>query len=159
MADISPITTSPNLKTMPGLFSALQSLNLPKNVSMSTARMQTDQQLAKFVGDRGLRNFLLTNLVQNVDGSYSWRVNISTLMLNFDEIARFPDINNYKYEGPVLFIAGGASDFVQKTDHPEILKLFPGAEFKYIDGAGHWLHSEKPTEFLQHTIKFLNKRP
>lgn len=45
----------------------------------------------------------------------------------------------------------------READHPGILKLFPKAEFKYIEGAGHWLHSEKPTEFLKITLDFLNK--
>lgn len=102
-----------------------------------------------------------------------WRINIPTLMASFEEIATFPPIDAYRFEGPVLFIGGGASDYIQygfkyllilfdllisrKTDHDQILKMFPKAEFQYIEGAGHWLHSEKPTEFLQHTIDFLNK--
>ncbi|EFA05188.1 sn-1-specific diacylglycerol lipase ABHD11 [Tribolium castaneum] len=157
VADISPVTTSPNLKTMPGLFNVMQNLNMPKNVSMSVARSQTDLQLARFIGDKGLRNFLLTNLVQKLDGSYMWRINIPTLMASFEEIATFPPINKYKFEGPVLFVGGGASDYIQKSDHEQILKLFPKAQFQYIEGAGHWLHSEKPSEFLQHTVDFLNK--
>ncbi|KAG5874589.1 hypothetical protein JTB14_001225 [Gonioctena quinquepunctata] len=45
----------------------------------------------------------------------------------------------------------------KKSDYPKILKLFPNAELKYIEGAGHWLHSEKPAEFLRLTLDFLNK--
>lgn len=55
---------------------------------------------------------------------------------------------------------GGVCDvaFVcRKTDHPHIKKLFPNAEFVYIEGTGHWLHAEKPAEFLQICTKFLNK--
>lgn len=36
--------------------------------------------------------------------------------------------------------------------------MFPNAEFKVIDGAGHWVHSEKPNEFLQICTEFLNKK-
>jgi abhydrolase domain-containing protein 11 len=158
VADISPVRTSPNFKTMPSLFNVLQNMNMPKNVPMSAARTQTDLQMARFISDKGLRNFLLTNLVQKLDGSYMWRINIPTLMANFEEIAAFPKTNDLMFEGPVLFIAGGASDFIQESDHYKILKIFPKAEFYYIEGAGHWLHSEKPTEFLQHTIEFLNNK-
>jgi hypothetical protein len=45
--------------------------------------------------------------------SYMWRINIPTLMANFEEIAAFPKTNDLMFEGPVLFIAGGASDFIQ----------------------------------------------
>ncbi|RZC40541.1 Abhydrolase 6 and/or PGAP1 domain containing protein [Asbolus verrucosus] len=158
VADISPVTTSPNLRTMPSLFNVLQSLSMPKNVPMSVARSLTDTQLKRFIADKGLRNFLLTNLVQKLDGSYIWRINIPTLLAHFEDIARFPKTENLKYDGPVLFVGGGASDFIQKSDHPRIVKMFPKAEFRYIEGAGHWLHSEKPSEFLKHTIEFLNKK-
>ena len=37
---------------------------------------------------------------------------------------------------------------IQVSDHPEILERFPRAEFQYIEGAGHWVHAQKPAEFL-----------
>lgn len=45
----------------------------------------------------------------------------------------------------------------RRSDFPKILKLFPKAELKYIEGAGHWVHAEKPNEFLKITMDFLNK--
>ncbi|VEN53245.1 unnamed protein product [Callosobruchus maculatus] len=89
---------------------------------------------------------------------YTWRINIPALMKNFNNIARFPMVNDVHYDGPVLFVAGGHSDFVQKSDYPKIQKLFPNAELTYIEGAGHWLHSEKPSEFLKITLDFLNRK-
>lgn len=35
--------------------------------------------------------------------------------------------------------------------------MFPKAEFSYVKGAGHWVHSEKPAEFLELVTEFLNK--
>jgi len=32
---------------------------------------------------------------------------------------------------------------------------FPLAEFKYVPGAGHWVHSQKPKEFLDLLLPFL----
>lgn len=51
-----------------------------------------------------------------------------------------------------------ATFFFRKSDFPKILKFFPNAEMKFIEGAGHWVHSEKPAEFLQLTLDFLNKK-
>ncbi|KAJ3652089.1 hypothetical protein Zmor_018085 [Zophobas morio] len=157
VADISPVTTSPNLKTMPGLFGILKNVQLPHKMPLSTARAQIDSYLARSLSDKGLRSFLLTNLIQVEDGSYSWRINIPALMSNFGDIAKFPATGNMTYSGPVLFIGGGKSDYIQRSDEAGIKRFFPNAELKYIEGAGHWLHSEKPTEFLQDTVHFLNK--
>ena len=34
-------------------------------------------------------------------------------------------------------------------------EIFPGAEFKYVEGAGHWVHSQKPKQFLETIIPFI----
>ncbi|VEN53243.1 unnamed protein product [Callosobruchus maculatus] len=217
VGDISPIRNSPNLDSMPSLFQAMESVNLPSNVTMSQARSIVDEQLTKYMADKSLRAFLITNLVATHNGSYTWRINIPALMKNFNNIARFPMVNDVHYDGPVLFVAGGHSDFVhngmkklpqllaflkkldipetlslsqarkvaaekligfmkdpnavmflvtnlvqrsegRKSDYPKIQKLFPNAELTYIEGAGHWLHSEKPSEFLKITLDFLNRK-
>ena len=51
------------------------------------------------------------------------------------------------FEGEVLFLHGANSDYVQQAHHAKILDLFPNARFEAIEGAGHWLHAEKPREF------------
>ncbi|KAF2894290.1 hypothetical protein ILUMI_11882 [Ignelater luminosus] len=159
VADISPISTSPNFKSVIKIFNAMQKVLMPKNVPMSSARISADLQLSRSINDKGLRAFILTNMVQKSDGSYAWRINIPVLLSNFNEhILSFPKIDGLQFEGPVLFVGGGKSDFIQKTDHSHILRMFPKAEFKIIDGAGHWLHSEKPSEFLKLCTDFLNKK-
>ncbi|XP_017782024.1 PREDICTED: protein ABHD11 [Nicrophorus vespilloides] len=159
VADISPVQTSPSLSSMPGLFDLMLTTNLPKSGAMSTARNKVEMQLATKISDKGLRQFLLTNLIQKSDGSFAWRINIQALVANFkNNIAAFPSTNDLTFGGPVLFVGGGASDYIQKNDHRQIKKIFPAAKFHYIDGAGHWLHSEKPAEFLKTTLDFLNSK-
>lgn len=34
--------------------------------------------------------------------------------------------------------------------------MFPNSELLYID-AGHWVHAEKPEEFMNLVLKFVNK--
>ncbi|XP_060533375.1 protein ABHD11-like isoform X2 [Cylas formicarius] len=114
IVDISPVTTSPNLNQMPGLFTAMERVQLPKNVSMSKARSTVDAQLAKSIADPNLRAFLLTNLVQKDDG-YRWRVNIPALLQNFNNITRFPLLNDMQYKGSTLFIGGANSDFIGRN--------------------------------------------
>ncbi|KAF2880817.1 hypothetical protein ILUMI_25350 [Ignelater luminosus] len=158
VADVSPINTSRSLNSMYSIFNAIQKVDLPSNESMSSARINCDKQLSKSISDKGLRAFLLTNLAQDSNGSFIWKVNVQALMENFSEhIADFPDVSGYNFNGSVLFVAGETSDYIQKSDHSQILKIFPKAEFQEIKGAGHWVHSDKPNEFLKICLEFLNR--
>lgn len=43
-----------------------------------------------------------------------------------------------------------------REDHmSEITYLFPNSLVKYIAGAGHWVHFEKPQQFLYLVMEFL----
>ncbi|KAK9874452.1 hypothetical protein WA026_002791 [Henosepilachna vigintioctopunctata] len=159
VVDISPISTSPDISTLPVYMNALKSLNIPNNIPLSTARTNADKQLAeRGVSSKGLRAFLLTNLFQNPDGSFNWRVNLPTLLTNLDNIREFPYEEGKVFNGPTLFIGGSASDYIIESDIPKIKKIFTNSEIQYIEGAGHWVHSQKPTEFLQISLEFLNRR-
>lgn len=67
IADISPVKDT-NFGSTPTFFNILQSVQFPKNVTISQARTEIDKQLAQQVDDKGIRAFLLTNLVQKEDG-------------------------------------------------------------------------------------------
>lgn len=48
--------------------------------------------------------------------SYMWRINVNALQKNFkDHIMTFPRFSNMQFTGPVLFIGGGASDYIKLT--------------------------------------------
>lgn len=156
VVDISPVRTSPAILEMSQLFNAMLTVKLEDNIPLSKARKDVDTQLSKIIPDIYVRQFLLTNLVEIEGGTYKWRVNLESLMNNFPEIVNFKP-PQASYKGPVLFIGGSNSTFLRPDDHDEILKLFPQAEFNYVEGAGHWVHSEKPIEFLNLVCDFLNK--
>ena len=91
-------------------------------------------------------------------GQIKWRVNLDTILKAFQShIRTFPneDLEDKVYEGPTKFIGGANSEYIPVSDHPEIIEKFPQANFEYIEGAGHWVHSQKPNEFLQVLLKFL----
>lgn len=70
VADISPVSTSSNMRALPALFTIMRNVHLPNNVPMSSARVSADLQLARIINDKGLRAFLLTNLVQKDGGRW-----------------------------------------------------------------------------------------
>ncbi|CAG9862624.1 unnamed protein product [Phyllotreta striolata] len=157
VVDISPISTSTTVSVIPSILKSLRNLQIPSNKPLRDARRIVGDNLMNMVRNRLLIGFLLTNLVQKNDGSYGWRFNTKAILENFDKITSFPQTHNIKFEGPTLFIGGSKSDHIQKSDFPKIQKLFPNSEMKFIEGAGHWLHSEKPAEFLEITLDFLNR--
>lgn len=101
-----------------------------------------------------LRQFLITNIIE-VDNKYRWRLNLKSINDNFkNHLSQFPPIQS-TFDGPTYFIGGGDSVFLRPADHENIKKIFPSATFDYIAGAGHWLHAEKPNEFLKLVTQFL----
>ncbi|GBP70066.1 hypothetical protein EVAR_98897_1 [Eumeta japonica] len=157
VVDISPVKTSPQIYSMVNLFDAMSAVSIRSGIAMSKARKLADEQLKSITPDVNLRNFLITNLIQNNTGGYSWRVNLPALKANFQtDIASFPsNLKGLQYVGPTLFIGGTLSDYIGKNDLPEIQEYFPLAELVFIEGAGHWVHSQKPEKFHE-TISSAN---
>jgi esterase len=60
------------------------------------------------------------------------------------------------YEGPTLFIKGSRSAYVGPQHRAAIERWFPRAELTTIAEAGHWMHAERPAEFLEVVRHFLD---
>ena len=127
--------------------------------SMSKARKDADRQLSHRIKDAGLRGWLLMNMIHDpVTSTVRWRHNLDVIKHAFETDIRtfpaFPD-PSVTYDKKTLFIGGSESEYIPVADHPEILERFPTATFEYIRGAGHWVHSQKPAEFIQLVLKNL----
>jgi pimeloyl-ACP methyl ester carboxylesterase len=119
-------------------------------------RGEADTQLAQWVDDERVRGFLLQNLRTTSDG-FTWQANLQLLRRELGIIGGFPDLDA-TFDHPVLWIAGGRSDYVQ-PEHVEVMKrLFPRTTSVTIKGAGHWVHSEKPEAFTSAVRAFLLAR-
>jgi esterase len=128
----------------------LMALDLAALLSRSAA----DEQLAAYVHTPAVRDFLLTNLVKDSDGSFHWRFNLPVLASSFGEIIGWRELSA-TYKGPVLFIKGANSDYILPEHQAVTLKLFPRARLKTVQGAGHWVHSEKVETFRKLARDFL----
>ena len=98
-----------------------------------------------------MRAFLLQSL-HAAEGR--WRLNLDALDVEMERIVGWPEPLG-RYDGPALFLAGGASGYVAPADEPEIRRLFPRARVEAIAGAGHWLHAEAPRPFEAAVRAFL----
>jgi esterase len=85
-----------------------------------------------------------------------WRLNLDALAANMPSILGFPEVSGV-FEGPVLFLTGARSDYVLPEHRARIRALFPQARFAKIPDAGHWLHAEKPREFVAAVEVFLEQ--
>ncbi|KZC08585.1 PREDICTED: alpha/beta hydrolase domain-containing protein 11 [Dufourea novaeangliae] len=158
VVDMSPVRTSPQLMEIEKIFNAMRMVKLTGSPTLTKARRMAEEQLADTIKSLTFRQFLIMNLVEADVGKYKWRVNLPVLAENFTtQIAVFPHIESQVYKGPTLFVGGALSDYIKVEDHNKIKELFPSAEFLYINGANHWVHADKPTEFLKIVINFINQ--
>ncbi|KAK0144466.1 Protein ABHD11 [Merluccius polli] len=152
VVDISPAqtTTRTNFRFY---INAMQSVTVSSELPRSTARRMAEDQLRKQVKEHSVRQFLLTNLVES-NGQYSWRVNLAAISSHLDDIMSFPSLGT-TYDGPTLFLGGASSAYISSEDYPEIERLFPSADIQYIPDASHWIHADKPLDFISSIISFL----
>lgn len=161
IVDVLPATGLGTTQTDITLFlQAMKAIQVPKELTIHQGRKFADAKLQEIISEQSLRDFLITNLMKDdADGEFRWRINIEALEENFIEhIATFPDSTGLKYEGKTLFIGGSKSDYISKEGFNETKQLFPNAKLVYIEGAGHWVHSQKPNEFLELVLQFLNDK-
>lgn len=146
VADIAPIAYG---HTQQGMIDAMRSVDL----STLGRRSDAHAQLAAAGIEPALQSFFTQSLdVPNK----RWRLNLDVLEAEMDQIIGWPSDLTGRFDGPTLFLSGGASDYVRSQDRAGIKSLFPNARFAKIPDAGHWLHAEKPREFEAAVRVFLD---
>ena len=110
------------------------------------------------IQDTPTRLFLMQSLVGKA-GEYRWRLNLPVLLNDMSEIAGFPSdvVDGLVLEKPTLFILGGKSGYVIESHLDAMSNYFPEADIVTIDGAGHWLHAERPQETVEVLMEFIKK--
>lgn len=118
-------------------------------------RADADEALKEPIPWDTTRLFLLQNLRSGPDG-FRWEPNLELLRSSLDAIGGFPDTGEAVYDGPVLWVAGGRSDYVKDDYAPRMRELFPRAHRVTIREAGHWVHSQEPEKFTAVLRGFLD---
>lgn len=133
------------------IFEALHAVNL----SVVKSRKEVEEILARFIPENIIRQFLLKNLYWITPEQLGWRFNITAITEQLPKLGA--SATGITFNRPALFIRGGKSDYIKAEDEVLIKNHFPLAEIKTIEGAGHWVHAEKPLEFLQVVMEFLGR--
>ncbi|GAB3379875.1 alpha/beta fold hydrolase [Spongiibacter taiwanensis] len=146
VADIAPVAYG---RGHDQIFAGLFALDL-RNLE---SRQQADRELEASVPELAIRSFLLKNLIRADGGGWAWRMNLTALAEDYDAIRAAPEAG--VFDGPTLFIRGGASDYVLDEHRVLIQRQFPQVEIQTVAEAGHWLHAEKPQVFNEMVLQFL----
>ena len=146
VADIAPKTYTVHHTT---IIEGMLSLDF----DVIKTRKKADEQLSTFIGDVSTRQFLLKNLYWADKERLAWKFNLSTINKNIEVIGQGLE-NISTFEKPTLFVRGEKSNYITPKDYAPIKNIFPNAVINSLE-SGHWVHAEKPAEFLQILNSFL----
>lgn len=147
--DIAPMYYKPRHEAV---IEGIQLLNSTKLNSRSHA----DSLVKDIIIDNSLRLFLFTNMSKLENGEYGWHINMQGILDNYEEISRAPIYKKQPYSCTTLFLKGEKSQYILDEYRRKIKEWFPLSRINTVKNAGHWLHSEQPSTFLDICLKFLS---
>jgi pimeloyl-ACP methyl ester carboxylesterase len=144
VADIAPVSYPDS--AFDGYIRAMLAIDL----DAVTRRAEADAALAPAVPEPAIRGFLLQNLDFTRGERPVWQPNLAILRRALPRITGFPaELAGRTYDGPAFCLRGERSDYVDGEGEVALRRFLPGVEVATVSGAGHWLHADKPAEFLQ----------
>lgn len=124
------------------------------DLSQVNSRKAADEQLAAYIDEVGVRQFLLKNLYRNEEKSFDWRINLPVIADNLANVSGGL-AEGKQYSGTTLFVRGRKSNYIKDGDEAVIAQHFPQAAVQTVENAGHWVHAERPVEFMEMLQAFL----
>ncbi|PID53631.1 MAG: alpha/beta hydrolase [Micrococcales bacterium] len=152
VVDMSPVTY-PSGSQLQDFANAMLQLDL----GSLRRRHHVDKALQPVVPSETVRSFLLQNLHRK-DHQWSWQLNLRMLAEQVDRVLGWPQVEA-TFGKPVLWIGGEHSVYIREEFHDDMRALFPQTLRVTVKGAGHWVHSEKPSAFEQVLVPFLDGPP
>jgi pimeloyl-ACP methyl ester carboxylesterase len=151
IVDMAPRYYPPHHQT---ILSALKSF-YPAKLS---SRKEAEEQLRISIRDESTVQFLLKNLywTEGAQSKLGWRFGLNELDAGMENIGK-EFAPGHELETEILFIKGERSGYISDDDETSIKSIFPKAVFEVIKDSGHWVHAEKPEEFLKACLAFLEK--
>ncbi len=138
--DIAPRPYSPNTATLDAMIAI--------DVGALQTRGDADAQLAAAGMGPTHRGFLLTNLVRNDSGGFRWQVPLEVIRNHIPEWTRTPLEAGDRYEGQTLFISGGRSEYLTRSDFEAARGSFPNSTLLVLPDSGHNVHIEGGDAFV-----------
>lgn len=152
VVDISP-RKYPGRQAHQQILDAMLSIDFNKVKS----RAEVDAQLEECVESYRIRQFIMKNLQRVNRDRLGWRINVQAINENLYNVFEGVEGSGRIYEGPTLFVRGGASDYISKEDEDLIYPMFPNTSIRTIEHATHWVHADAPDELCSLFSEFLAK--
>lgn len=146
VVDIGPKYYAPHHQQ---IFRGFNAIDLKTLIS----RNEAEEVMSYEIPDFGVRQFILKNL-KRTDEGFTWKINLPVIEKNIESVGEAIGIDK-PVQVPTLFIRGSKSNYIQEEDMKSINKMFPSAKLTTVEGAGHWVHAEKPKELLSVLFDFL----
>lgn len=124
------------------------------DVENAASRKDIDEHLSISIKEMGVRLFLMKNLKRKKEGGFEWKANFPILKNRYIDIMGHSLSATSDSKG--LFIKGGLSSYILSEDEPVIKQHFPHSNITTVEGAGHWVHADKPEELLTVVVDFLH---
>jgi len=159
VADISPFRNKKSYNDDRDKYLEILNFMLNSDISGITSRSAVESLMKSAVSQLKTRDLIMKNLKRMPDNSFSWKLNPQALLDNLERIMDGITDDDHETSAitgfPVFFLRGERSWFIGENDFPGIMRLFPGAEFITIPGAGHWLHYDNPEAVTECFLRFI----
>lgn len=152
VADISPFSPLEGYdefyRQHMSILSAIRSVD----AGSLTSREEADSLLSRQIVSEKIRSMLLKNLERVKGKGFRWKLNADALVKNIEKIIDgYSRDEIYPVTGfPVIFLRGTLSAYLPESDYRFIELLFPASEMVSLEGAGHWIHTERPGDVLRY---------
>jgi esterase len=152
IVDIGP---SANWDSMQSILEKLDFVPTPF-LSRSDARDFMENQFLSRYPNKMVMEFFFSNLVDR-EGKYDW-IFSKNLIRQSLELSRYKDYwGEFKsLQVPTLYIRGSESTDLKEEEFIKVLKNNPRIRGWTVEGAGHWVHAEKPLETIKIIGEFFN---
>ncbi|CAE6542776.1 unnamed protein product [Rhizoctonia solani] len=121
-------------------------------------KKEGEEILKKYESDASTRAFLLHNLVAPAKGEpLKFRIPLSAIADAIDGIGEFPYTPGKEtWNGATLFVKGAKSKqvYINRRTMGVMEQFFPNMKLETLD-TGHWVHAEKPQEFVDLVSNFI----
>lgn len=99
----------------------------------------------------------MTNAITAPDRTIKFRIPLDIIHDAIPSIGEFPyRPGEASWRGPTLFVKGDKSNYINRHNVPVAQAFFPNMVLETLD-AGHWVHAERPAEFVDLVDRFVRQ--
>ncbi|MFL2620083.1 MAG: alpha/beta fold hydrolase [Flavobacteriaceae bacterium] len=118
------------------------------------SRKKIKSELEKCIKQEGLISFIMKNIYWKEEGVLDFRFNLKSLSDNIDKIGEELK-SDKKFYKEVFFFKGEKSHYILDSDNELIFNYYPNSSIISISNAGHWLHADRPDEFVSKLLALI----